>query len=79
MEFIHNCSPLERSKMETIREPEYVWYASYGSNMCIERFLCYIRGGAVDGMQGTCLGCADKTLPLKSKRVMLPHELYGFS
>jgi histone deacetylase 4/5 len=24
-----------------------VWYASYGSNMCLPRFLCYIRGGKV--------------------------------
>lgn len=25
----------------------YVWYASYGSNMWEDRFLCYIRGGKV--------------------------------
>lgn len=24
-----------------------IWYASYGSNMCLARFLCYIRGGKV--------------------------------
>ena len=26
---------------------QMVWYASYGSNMWTERFLCYIQGGKV--------------------------------
>ena len=29
----------------------YVWYASYGSNMNRERFLCYIRGGQPEGAE----------------------------
>lgn len=26
----------------------FVWYASYGSNMDMQRFLCYIKGGKVN-------------------------------
>jgi len=53
-----------------------VWYASYGSNMCFERFLCYIVGGKVEGMQRTCEGCGNKSHPIKSQRVTIPHPMY---
>jgi hypothetical protein len=26
---------------------QYVWYASYGSNLLQERFMCYVQGGKV--------------------------------
>lgn len=38
----HFCAPW-RSVLSKIE----VWYASYGSNMWKERFLCYIEGGKV--------------------------------
>ncbi|KAK2357613.1 histone deacetylase [Trifolium repens] len=41
----------------------YLWYASYGSNMWIPRFDCYIAGGQVEGMQKPCSGSVNKTLP----------------
>ncbi|XP_058754604.1 histone deacetylase 5-like [Vicia villosa] len=41
----------------------YIWYASYGSNMWRPRFDCYIAGGQVEGMQKTCPGSLNKTLP----------------
>jgi hypothetical protein len=44
--------------------------------MCFERFLCYIVGGKVEGMRVTCEGCRDKTHPIKSQRVSIPHTLY---
>ncbi|CAI5483470.1 unnamed protein product [Closterium sp. Yama58-4] len=41
----------EEWKEEWKKEEEtFVWYASYGSNMLEERFMCYIRGAA--GMGG---------------------------
>lgn len=34
----------------------YVWYASYGSNLLEERFMCYVKGGKVsDFVEGEFL------------------------
>lgn len=35
----------------------YVWYASFGSNLWEDRFMCYIKGGKVSGRRtnGQCL------------------------
>lgn len=38
-----------------------VWYASYGSNMCSERFACYIQGGCCKDNGRHYAGCSDKT------------------
>ncbi|KAL6076437.1 Histone deacetylase [Balamuthia mandrillaris] len=54
----------------------YVWYTSYGSNMCRERFMCYLQGGRVEGMRHSCVGCSDPTPPLRDTYVPLPHHLY---
>lgn len=40
-----------------------VWYASFGSNMWKSRFLCYIVGGQVEGMQKPCPGSMDRSPP----------------
>jgi hypothetical protein len=29
---------------------QHVWYASFGSNILLERFQCYLEGGRVAGM-----------------------------
>ena len=42
---------------------QYVWYSSYGSNMLYARFLCYLRGGRVDGMVKDMPGSRDPTPP----------------
>ncbi|MDP7265807.1 MAG: hypothetical protein QGH39_09665 [Candidatus Thermoplasmatota archaeon] len=55
---------------------EYVWYASYGSNLLRERFMCYIKGGRPEGSTTTYKGCTDKQPPLRDKRITIPHELY---
>ncbi|XP_077222895.1 histone deacetylase 5 [Tasmannia lanceolata] len=54
----------------------YVWYGSYGSNMWKERFLCYIEGGQVMGMQKPCSGSADKSLPKEIMWKKVPHCLF---
>jgi hypothetical protein len=65
--------------MEAPIEPlQYVWYASYGSNMCKERFMCYIRGGSVEGMVRPCEGCEDPTEPTDDTYIKINHELYLF-
>ncbi len=53
-----------------------IWYASYGSNLLEERFLCYIRGGRPEGASRTYAGCVDKSLPLENKSLELPFKLY---
>ncbi|WP_100010046.1 hypothetical protein [Lentibacillus sediminis] len=55
---------------------EYVWYASFGSNLCEERFLCYIKGGRPPGSQKTETGCRDQSLPLQIRSVQLDFPLY---
>lgn len=53
-----------------------VWYACYGSNICQDRFLCYINGGTPAGAKKHFVGCEDKTQPKGSKPFEIPHEIY---
>lgn len=53
-----------------------IWYASYGSNMQMERFLCYIRGGQPKGRTDIYNGCRDKTLPEDHKEFYISSRLY---
>ncbi|XAR63800.1 Histone deacetylase [Bertholletia excelsa] len=53
-----------------------VWYSSYGSNMCEERFLCYIQGGQVEGMKKPCPGSMDKSQPKGMLWKTVPHRLF---
>jgi hypothetical protein len=55
---------------------DYVWYASYGSNLLKERFLCYIAGGQPEGSLDIEPGCRDNSLPLKDRQILIPHRLY---
>lgn len=55
---------------------EYIWYASYGSNISRDRFLCYIKGGKPIGSQKEYTGCTDKTLPLDDEEIYIKSELY---
>jgi hypothetical protein len=54
----------------------YIWYASYGSNISAERFMCYIQGGKPKGATRNYLGCTDTTRPIDQKSIQIPHELY---
>lgn len=53
-----------------------VWYASYGSNLCRDRFLCYIKGGKPEGSAKSEIGCRDKSLPKDDKPIEIPFPLY---
>ena len=53
-----------------------IWYVSYGSNLCSERFYCYIRGGRPPGAGRACPGARDNTLPRADKPVWLPGGVY---
>ena len=55
---------------------QYVWYATYGTGLSKENFLCYVKGGQPKGAAIAYPGCSDKTLPLKDTFMSLPYELY---
>jgi len=59
-----------------MKQPQKVWYASYGSNILESRFHCYIRGGKPAGATQTYAGCSDKTLPEDNRRVYINSEVY---
>lgn len=53
-----------------------VWYATYGSNICKERFMCYIKGGSFRLGGRKLEGCKDKTEPKDGGPFMIPYPLY---
>ncbi|WP_148361244.1 hypothetical protein [Bacillus timonensis] len=55
---------------------QYVWYASYGSNINRDRFLCYIKGGRPKGSTETELGCTDPSSPIDEGVFTIPYQLY---
>ena len=55
---------------------QYVWYASYGSNINVDRFLCYIKGGKPVGSTVVETGCKDSSLPIDESTFTINHPLY---
>jgi hypothetical protein len=55
---------------------QYVWYASYGSNINPERFLCYIKGGQPEGSSQVEIGCKDTSLPVDESTFTIDRPLY---
>lgn len=55
---------------------DLIWYASYGSNLSQDRFLCYIKGGCPLGVSKDFAGCSDKSYPQGDTPIILPYELY---
>lgn len=53
-----------------------IWYASYGSNLSLERFTCYIAGGTAPGSLRSQPGARDTTPPRAIKPHLLNHPLY---
>lgn len=54
----------------------YIWYASYGSNLLYERFMRYIEGGKLEGSTKAERGARNTAPPLKSMTYSIHHELY---
>ena len=55
---------------------QYVWYASYGSNLNKDRFLCYIKGGSPFGSTRIETGCKDSSLPVAESPFIINYPLY---
>ncbi|KAF3438084.1 hypothetical protein FNV43_RR20840 [Rhamnella rubrinervis] len=53
-----------------------VWYATFGSNMWRPRFLCYIQGGQVEGLQRPYPGCVDTSPPKETLWKTFPYRLF---
>lgn len=53
-----------------------MWYVGYGSNLCRERFHCYIQGGEFSWGGSKAYGCTDKNHPLEDRPFSVPHRLY---
>ncbi|MCX5195971.1 histone deacetylase [Streptomyces sp. NBC_00249] len=69
---VHTAAPLTRA----LPVPEHVWYASYGSNMHMDRLAAYIAGGTPPGATRTYPGCRDRRAPQRSIAVELEGCLY---
>jgi len=54
----------------------HIWYAAYGSNLCEQRFRCYIQGGEFKWGGRKLSRCRNKSLPVANKRFLIPHQLY---
>ncbi|MCB2288483.1 hypothetical protein LGK97_01710 [Clostridium sp. CS001] len=59
-----------------MKKADYVWYASYGSNLLYERFISYIKGGECKFNGVTYPGCRDKSLPKDSRAITIPYKMY---
>ena len=58
------------------KNTDYIWYASYGSNLLEDRFNCYIQGGKPNGSQRNYPGCRNKNLPIDKEETYISSELY---
>lgn len=55
---------------------DYVWYASYGSNLIYERLLVYIKGGKSKFNGADYEGCRNKSIPKDTRPVAIPYKMY---
>uniref|UniRef100_A0AAU2JWA0 Histone deacetylase n=1 Tax=Streptomyces sp. NBC_00049 TaxID=2903617 RepID=A0AAU2JWA0_9ACTN len=69
---VHTATPLSGE----LPAPERVWYASYGSNMHLDRLSAYLAGGRPRGATRTYPGCRDHRAPERSIAVELGGSLY---
>ncbi|MGO4341901.1 histone deacetylase [Pedococcus sp. 2YAF34] len=53
-----------------------VWYASYGSNLARDRFLCYLEGGRPAGATRTYPGARNTSPPTADRAMTLPGEMF---
>lgn len=55
---------------------DLVWYVSYGSNMCAERFHYYLRGGQPPGAARMFPGARSHAMPQRDRPLWLPGGVY---
>jgi hypothetical protein len=57
-------------------EGDEVFYAAYGSNLCAERFGCYLSGGRPPGVAHAHMGARDPRPPSAWRRLWVRGTLY---
>lgn len=64
--YLHEVSDDKKISAWKIKDEntEYVWYASYGSNLNYNRFMKYINN------------CSDNSEPIESKPILINHRMY---
>ncbi|WP_018155456.1 hypothetical protein [Demetria terragena] len=55
---------------------DYVWYASYGSNLFESRFACYLQGGQPPGASRIYPGARDRTPPTAVRPLSLRGNVF---
>ncbi|MCJ0875031.1 histone deacetylase [Streptomyces sp. AP-93] len=70
---VHTAVPLG---VEAPKADGRVWYASYGSNMHMDRLAAYLAGGTPPGATRSYPGCRDRRAPERSIAVQLDGCLY---
>jgi hypothetical protein len=66
---------LQTAQQQSGHDP-LVWYAGYGSNTDLDRFMCYIAGGTPVGTDRIYVGCKDPSAPLAHMALEIPYQLY---
>ncbi|MBU3130263.1 gamma-glutamylcyclotransferase [Clostridium tagluense] len=61
---------------EAVKRNDFVWYASYGSNLIYERLISYIKGGKCKFNGVNYEGCRNKSLPKDTRPVTIPYKMY---
>ncbi len=61
---------------DAVKRNDFVWYASYGSNLIYERLITYIKGGKSKFNGVTYEGCRNKSLPKDTRPVTIPYKMY---
>jgi hypothetical protein len=54
----------------------HIWYASYGSNLSRDRFMCYLQGGRPEGAARTFPGARDRSEPLDDVPFTMPGQMF---
>jgi hypothetical protein len=52
-----------------------IWYLTYGSNLAMDRFRCYLSGGRPVGAMREYVGCRDPSDPARTEGVEVPGGL----
>jgi gamma-glutamylcyclotransferase (GGCT)/AIG2-like uncharacterized protein YtfP len=59
-----------------VERKDYIWYATYGSNLIYERLLVYIKGGKSKFNGVEYEGCRNKSIPKDTRPVAIPYKMY---
>ncbi|MGV8980505.1 gamma-glutamylcyclotransferase family protein [Clostridium sp.] len=81
--YVYNTSASKNIKVDSdnkhdkaVSRNDFVWYASYGSNLIYERLIIYIKGGKCKFNGVNYEGCRNTSLPKDTRPVTIPYKMY---